>query len=448
MFNNYMGVFEKIEDAIDASIAAQKELMAKFTTEDRQKMIDNIKKTALEHLEEVCKMEYEETGYGRYEDKVLRNGGGFAATPDTKDVPIKVFSGSKGLTIEYYAPFGVVGAITPVTNPAATIIANTICNLAVGNSLVFNPHPAGVKTANWTIDMVNRAIVEVGGPENMCTAAAQPTMDTLDAILKHPKIHLVLGTGGPAMVRGLFASGKKVICAGPGNPPSIIDSSADVKRAAYEVTQSSTFDNNILCVAEKEIFVVADVYDEFIKELENIGNYHLTAEEADKLREICLVKNPEGSPEPYSANKKFVGKNANVILEAAGIHVDGDPRQAFFEADNMDPFVQTEQMMPIMPIVKCDNFEQAMERAHFAEHGNRHSASIWTKDLYHATAFGKIIETTIFVMNGRTFAAFGLGGEGSNVPTIATPTGEGPAGPGAFARHRRFAMADGQGFVI
>ena len=448
MYDNNMGVFEKIEDACAASFEAQKTLMATCSKQDRQKMIENIKKRALERLEEICMMEYTETGYGRYEDKVLKNGGSFSDTPDTRDVPVKVYSGSKGLTIDYYAPFGVVGAITPVTNTASTILANTISNLAVGNSLVFNPHPAGVKSATWTINLVNRAIVEAGGPENMCTAAAQPTMETLDYILKHPKIHLVLGTGGPAMVRTLFTSGKKCICAGPGNPPSIIDSSADIKRAAYEVTQSSTFDNNILCVAEKEIFVVADVYDEFIKEFEAVGNVHLTAEQADKLREMCLVKNPEGSPEPYSANKKFVGKNASVILEAAGISVEGDPRLAFFEADNMDAFVQTEQMMPIMPVVKCDNFEQAMERAHYAEHGNRHSASIRTKDLYHATAFGKIIETTVYVMNGRTFAAFGLGGEGSNTPTIATPTGEGPAEPQAFARRRRFAMADGQGFVI
>ena len=448
MFDNYMGVFEKIEDACVAAGAAQKALMAKCTTQDRQKMIENIKKRALERLEEICMMEYTETGYGRYEDKVLKNGGSFSDTPDTKDIPIQVYSGSKGLTIDYFAPFGIVGAITPVTNPASTIIANTICNLAVGNSLVFNPHPGGVKSANWTIDLVNRAIVEAGGPENMCVAAAKPTMETLDYIVKHPDIHLILGTGGPAMVRTLMASGKKCICAGPGNPPSIIDSSADIKRAAYEVTQSSTFDNNILCVAEKEIFVLADVYDEFIKEFEAVGNVHLTAEQADKLREMCLIKNPEGSAEPYSANKKFVGKNCNVILEAAGIPVEGDPRLAFFEADNMDPFVQTEQMMPIMPVVKCDTFEQAMERAHYAEHGNRHSASIWTKDLYHTTAFGKIIETTVFVMNGRTFAAFGLGGEGSNTPTIATPTGEGPTGPQSFARRRRFAMADGQGFVI
>lgn len=448
MFENLMGVFEKIEDACDAASVAQKQLMTKNTTEERQKMIENIKKQALAHLEEICMMEWTETGYGRYEDKVKKNGGSFSDTPDTRDIPVQVYSGTKGLTVDYYAPFGVIGAITPVTNPASTIVANTICNIAVGNSLVFNPHPAGTKSARFTVDLVNRAIVEVGGPENMCVMAADPTMGTLDYILEYKPIRLILGTGGPAMVKTIMASGKKCICAGPGNPPSIIDSSADIKRAAYEVTQSSTFDNNILCVAEKEIFVVADIWDEFIAAFEEVGNVHLTAEQADKLRDMCLIKNPEGADDPYSANKKYVGKNCNVILQAAGIEVEGDPRLAFFEADNMDPFVQTEQMMPIIPVVKCDTFEQACERAHYAEHDNKHSASCWTRDLYHATQFGKIINTTVYVMNGRTFAAFGLGGEGSNSPTIATPTGEGPTLPQSFARKRRFCMADGQGFTL
>ncbi len=360
----YLGVFDAIEDACDAAVTAQKELIQKYTTEERQKFIENIKKYALDKLEEICMMEWKETGYGRYEDKVDKNGGSFQMTPDTKDIPVQVYSGSKGLTVDYYAPFGVVGAITPVTNPASTIVANTICNLSVGNSLVFNPHPGGVNSAAFTVDLVNRAIVDAGGPANVCVMPAKPTMETLDYIIKFKPIHLILGTGGPAMVKTLMASGKKCICAGPGNPPSIIDSSADIKKAAYEVTMSSTFDNNILCVAEKEIFVVADVFDEFIKAMEEVGNVHLTAEQAEKLTEMCLNKNPEGAEEPYAANKKFVGKNCNVILEAAGIPCEGDPRLAFFEADNMHPFVQTEQMMPIMPIVKCDTFEQACERAH------------------------------------------------------------------------------------
>lgn len=445
MYENKSGVFATIEEACSAALEAQKTLMSgKYTVDDRQRMIENVKKRALERVEEICRSEHTETGYGRYEDKVDKNTGSFMYTPDTKDIPTQTYSGSRGLTVEYYAPFGLIGAVTPVTNPASTIIANGICNLAVGNSVVFNPHPGGVKSAMLTTDLFNKAIMEVGGPENLVTMPAKPNMETLDYIIKHPSIKLLLGTGGPAMVDTLMKSGKKIIAAGPGNPPSIIDSSADLQRAAYNITMSSTFDNNILCVAEKEVFVLDEVYDEFMNEMEKVGNVRLTNAQADQLREMCLIP---GEKE-YSANKKFVGKNCSVILDAAGIAYTGDPRLAFYEADNMDPFVQTEQMMCVLPIVRCKDFKEACERAVYAEHDNKHSASIWTNNLYHATEFGKMINTTVYVMNGRTFAAFGLGGEGSNSPTIATPTGEGVTGPWSFARKRRFCMANGQGYTI
>lgn len=440
----FIGVFDTIEEACDAAEAAQKVLMKDYTTEQRQAMIENIKKRALERVEEICHSEVDETGYGRYEDKVEKNTGSFLWTPDTKDIPTQLYTGSKGVTIDYYAPFGLIGAVTPVTNPASTIIANGICNLAVGNSVVFNAHPGGVASASLTVDLFNRAVMEEGGPANLVTMPAKPTMETLDYIMKHPSIKLLLGTGGPGMVSTLMKSGKKIIAAGPGNPPSVVDVTADIPRAAYNLTMSSTFDNNILCVAEKEIFVVDEVFDEFMAEFEKVGNVRLNDEQVAKITEMCLIPGEE----EYSANKKYVGKNCSVILDAAGVPYTGDPRLAFFEADNMHPFVQTEQMMCIMPVVRCKDFKEACERAHFAEHDNKHSASVWTKDLYHATEFGKMINTTVFVMNGRTFAAFGLGGEGSNSPTIATPTGEGVTGPQSFARKRRFAMADGQGFTL
>ncbi|MDR0813338.1 MAG: aldehyde dehydrogenase family protein [Oscillospiraceae bacterium] len=491
----YLGVFDDIDEAIAAAQNAQKTLMGhkfvdgksvpNYTIDDRQVMIEAIKKVALDNLDIICDKEVTESGYGRYWDKLEKNWGSFLWTPDTKDVPEITYYGSKGLTVEYYAPFGVIGAVTPVTNPASTIIANTICNLAVGNGVIFNPHPAAPDAAQYTCDLVNRAIVGAGGPENLVVIPSKPTLGTLDAIMHHPQIRLLLGTGGPAMVSALMASGKKVIAAGPGNPPSVIDSTADIKKAALNLTMSSTFDNNILCVGEKECFCVDEVFDEFFAAMgeemidehyeaaktvfENVvypnlpeaeresrkwvevdprfKNKLLSKDDVKKLTELCLVPPKEEGGE-WAANKKYVGKDAEVILRDAGIPFEGHPRLAYYEADNDDPFVQTEQMMPIFPIVRAKDFEDAVEKAVFAEHGNLHSASIWTKDLYKATYFGKRINTTVFVMNGRTFAAFGLGGQGSNSPTIATPTGEGVTGPQSFARKRRFVMADGQGFTV
>jgi propionaldehyde dehydrogenase len=475
MSKDYLGVFENVEDAIEAAVTAQKQLMCSYDIGQRQAMIENVRKYALDNLDVICRREVTETGYGRYEDKIEKNWGSFLWTPDTRDVPEKTYCGSKGLTVEYYAPFGIIGAVTPVTNPAATIVSNSICNLAVGNGVVFNPHPAAPDSAAHTTDLVNRAIVQAGGPANLYTITSRPTLRTLDVIMRHPAIRLLLGTGGPAMVAGLMASGKKVIAAGPGNPPSIIDSSADLPTAALNLTMSSSFDNNVLCVGEKEAFVLDDIFDAFMDEMKKamqdehkrdadqlirdvVGrdvasrdytfrNVCLTREEADRLVDICLSPPGESGSE-WTVNRQFVGKDASVILEAAGISFEGDPRLAFFEAPNDHPFVQIEQMMPVFPLVRCRDFDEAVDRAVFAEHDNRHSASIWTKDLFHATQFGKRINTTVYVMNGRTFAAFGLGGEGSNSPTIATPTGEGVTGPQSFARKRRFSMAGGQGYII
>lgn len=446
IMGNYLGVFDTAEEAVQAAAAAQKDLMRNYTTDQRQAMIDMIRAELGPMIPEFAQMEFDETGYGRVEDKIQKDTGAILLSPGTEAVPTNVYASSSGLTMEYWAPFGVIGAVTPVTNPFATIIANTIVMVAGGNSVVFNAHPAAKLCSVTACDLVNKAIVKAGGPCNLATMPAEPTMETLDVIMAAPEVTLLVGTGGPGMVKTLMSSGKKVVAAGPGNPPSIIDSTADVKKAAAAITASATFDNNLLCIAEKEIFCLADVYDEFIAELEAVGNYHMTREEAMKVTEVGIVETPNGG---HATNKKFVGKHAKVILAAAGIDVgDADPRMAFFDAEFDDLYVQVEQLQPIIPVVKVATFDEAVEKAYAAEHHNRHSSSIWTKDPYHVTQFGKLIETTVYVQNGGTMAAFGIGGSGSNSPTIATPTGEGVTGPRSFCRIRRFAMADGLNYVV
>ncbi len=363
----------------------------------------------------------------------------------TEAIPTNMYASDQGLTVEYWAPYGVVGAITPVTNPVATPLGNGISCIAGGNSLVFNAHPAATGITSRTIQLVNQAVVEAGGPNNLLTAPTVPTMETLDEIMAHKYVKLIVGTGGPAMVKTLMSSGKKIIAAGPGNPPSIVDETADIKKAAAGLLGSASFDNNLLCIAEKEIFAVDAIFDDLMKELEALGCYVATREEADKLTETCLVKTDDGE---YAANKQWVGKMANVIAEAAGIKVEGDPRLIIFEANVDDPLVQTEQMQPVIPIVRCKDFDQAFEWAVPAEHGNWHSASIWSLNPYRVTKFGKAVNTTIFVQNGGTMAAFGLGGSGTNSPTIATPTGEGVTGPQSFVRRRRYCMADGMNYLL
>lgn len=432
------GVFADINDAIAAAAAAQKEYEKNYTLEDRKRIVAAVREMLIENARYFSDMEYEETGYGRPEDKFIKNTGN-GLIPGVDTLPMSVYKADDtGMVFDFYSPFGLIGALTPVTNPSATIAANGICNLSAGNAVIFNAHPAARVSTGIALQCVNKTVVEAGGPDNMLTCIAEPTMESLDIIAKSPLVSLMIGTGGPAMVATLMKSGKKCICAGPGNPPTIVDETCDLNECAATLIMSHSMENNTLCIGEKEAFVVDEVFDDFMAAMKAAGAKILTPEEANKVTAVGLIPNGKGG---YSANKKFVGKNTNVILEAAGVACEGDPRTAIFEADNDHPYVQTEQLQPILPVVRCKDFEEAMERAVFAEHGNRHSASIWSEDTKRVTAFGKAVKTTAFVQCGPTMTAV----PGS--PTIATPTGEGPTGPWTFLRKRRFSQGGGRGYI-
>jgi propionaldehyde dehydrogenase len=441
-----LGVFEKMEDAIDAAYEAQRILERDYTTEDRDRFIAKIKEAFLEIIEEETIAEYNETGYGRLDQKIVKNIGTISEAENTSALDTKVMSSSKGLTVEYAAPYGLVGALTPVTNGIVTVASNTMTMIAAGNSIVFNCHPAAKVAGAKAVKLVNKAVVEAGGPENLATTTDNPTKESLDKILESPKVELLIGTGSEEMVKILMGSRKKVIAAGPGNPPTIIDTSANIEAAADMLAFAVPFENNMLCVTEKEAFVLEPVFDAFIDAMVKRGSRVLTAEEVEKVVAVALVQTPNGG---WVANKDFVGKNANVILEAAGVAVSEEDLQlALALVDANHPYVLAEQMMPIFPVVRCATFEDALNGAVNAEHGFRHSAAIWTNDAQHAKDFGKAIKTTIFVQNGATIAATGLGGTGNGSATIATTTGEGITTANTFTRTRRYAMGGGGGYIV
>ena len=447
MYNDLHGVFEKIEDAIDAAYETQRILEAIYTTEDRQKFIDNVKAEALKVVNEETIKEFEETGYGRLDQKLLKNYGSIADNPGVESLHHKVMASGKGVTIEFAAPYGTVGALTPVTNGLVTVVCNTLSMLAAGNTIVFNAHPAGKESAAKACDLVNRAIIAAGGPDNVCTMIAEPTFSTLDVIMASDKISLLIGTGGEGMVAKLMSSSKKVIVAGPGNPPAVVDETADVKQAAQVLYSQVPFENNMLCITEKEAFVVESVYDEFVDAMKECGARVLTEEEAQKVIVLCIAPNAAGKLMP---NKKYVGKNANVILKAAGIEVDEsvDLQLAVILTDDTDhPYVLCEQLMPIFPICKVKDWDAAVAAAVKAENGCHHSACVWTASLERATQLGKALGCTAFAMNGPTVGATGMMGTGYGSPTIAVSTGEGFTTPDTFTRVRRFAMCQGLGYM-
>lgn len=432
----YKGVFDTMTEALEAVQKAYKQYRS-YTVEQREKMISNIRKLTLSEAETMAKLGVEETGMGRVEDKIIKHQLVANKTPGTEDLEPRVKTGDDGLTLVEMAPFGVIGSITPSTNPSETVICNSIGMIAGGNAVVFNPHPNACKVANYAVDLVNRAILEAGGPENLVVSVKQPTMDTSNEMMKCPAVKMLVATGGPGVVKTLLSSGKKAIGAGAGNPPVIVDDTANIEKAAKDIVAGASFDNNLPCIAEKECFAFNSITDELISHMTRNGAYLVNSEQRDRIMGFCLV-NKDGK---YSINKKWVGKDARLFLKEIGI--EADPRLIICEAEEMHPFVQTEMMMPILPIVRVNNIDQAIEMAVKAEHGCRHSAHIHSVNVDRLTKFAREVETTIFVKNAPSYAGIGAGGEGHTTFTIAGPTGEGLTSARSFTRQRRCVLAEG-----
>lgn len=430
-----MGVFDTMSEALAAVEKAYTEYR-KYTIEQREQMIAKIREFTYKEAENLAKLGVEETGMGRVSDKTIKHQVVAEKTPGTEDLDTRAYSGDAGLTLIEMAPFGIIGSITPSTNPSETVICNSIGMIAGGNAVVFNPHPNAKRTSNYAVDMVNRAIAEAGGPENLVVSVANPTMDSTKEMMSAKSVRMLVATGGPGVVRALLSSGKKAIGAGAGNPPVIVDETADIEKAGRDIVLGASFDNNLPCIAEKECFAVDKIADELIYHMTQNGAYLLKGKQIDELIKVALVEK-DGK---YVINKKMVGRDASKFLKAIGI--DADPRLIICETDFDHPFVQTELMMPILPIVRVRDIDDAVEKGTKAEHGNRHSAHIHSKNIDNITKFAKSVETTIFVKNAPSYAGIGVGGEGHTTFTIAGPTGEGLTSARSFTRQRRCVMVD------
>ncbi len=442
------GVFDRMEDAIDAAYEAQKIYVNEFKLKNRNRLIDKIRETARANVEKLAMMVREETNLGRYEDKIQKHLLVIEKTPGTECLETSAISGDNGLTIVEHAPFGLIGAITPVTNPTETIINNAISMIAGGNAVVFNVHPSAKKCCAFCLQMINRAIETEGGPANLLTMIKEPTLETVNILCQSEKIRLLVGTGGMPMVKALLKSGKKVIGAGAGNPPVIVDETADIRHAASEIYKGASFDNNLLCLAEKEVFVQESVATDLVYEMIKEGAYLLSNEQLDKIMNLVLTYDEGPGGREYHVSKKWVGQDAGKMLEAIGIPGKSDVRLLICEVGYNHPFVMLEQLMPVLPIVKFKNLDEGIGFAMHAEHGNRHTASMFSKNVDNLTKFARAIEATIFVKNAATLAGVGFDGEGHTTMTIAGPTGEGITNAVSFTRQRRCALAEGNFRII
>ncbi len=437
--NNYSkesyGVFSDMDYAIEASCIAQKELV-KLDFQQRGKIIQAIRDVGCKNAEYFSRETVEETKMGNYEDKVNKNRVAALKTPGIEDLETISFTGDYGLTLVELSPFGVIGSITPTTNPTETIICNAIGMIAAGNSVVFSPHPTSKNICVKAIEIINKAIVEVGGPKNLLTTVYPPSLEQANKMMNQEKINMLCATGGPGVVKAVLSTGKKAIGAGAGNPPVIVDETANIEQAAKDIIFGCSFDNNIPCVTEKEVFVIDSVADFLIFSMERNNAFLIKdKKDIDKLVDMVLNNN--------FVNKDFVGKSADYILTKAGIPHNNNVKVVIMEVDAKHPFVEHELMMPLLPIVRVRNIDEAIEKAVEAEHGFRHTAIMHSKNIDNLTRFAKEIQTTIFVKNGPSYAGIGVTGEGYATFTIAGPTGEGLTSAKDFARTRRCVLKNG-----
>jgi len=427
------GIFVNAEEAIQAAAAAQKKLM-EYTLEDRAGFISAMREAARMNAQRLARLAHEETGYGHVEDKVAKNLLAANKTPGTEDLKTLACSGDDGLMLTEMAPFGVIGAITPSTNPTATVINNGIGMVAGGNAVVFNPHPGAKKASIETIRIMNQAIVSAGGPDNLLCAPNEPTMDTSAVIMSSPVVKLLVVTGGEAVVKVAMKTGKKCIAAGPGNPPVVVDRTADIRRAARDIVNGICYENCILCIAEKEILVEDCVADELISNMKKEGAYLVDNRELQAVVDTVLVTTKDGK---YAPNKKYVGRDAAYILREAGVVVTQEVKAVIADVPFEHPLVMTEMLMPVVPVTRVATVDEAIEKAVIAENGCHHTAMMHSENVNNLTKMARAIDTTIFVKNAPSYAGLGIDGEGYTTLTIATPTGEGLTSAKNFTRSRR-----------
>ena len=440
-YSGRFGVFHCVQEAVEAAQEAFEQLSQR-TLEDRKRIIDHVRRISIEQAVELGTMEMEETRIGRLEHKIekLRTLG--ERTPGVEFLRSEVFSGDHGLAVIEHAPFGVIGAITPVTHSLPTITGNAVSMIAAGNTLVVNPHPSGKRVAVEGVRRFNKAIYDDVGIDNLICIIAEPTLETAEAIFSHRGIRLICVTGGPAVARAALNSGKRAIVAGPGNPPVVVDETADLDRAARAMIQGAAYDNNLLCIAEKEVFVVDAVFDALMDAMQRAGAVRLSSAEIDRLTDAAITTVGEGADRHDVPSKEYLGQDAAVLARAAGRSVPNDVELLFGEVDDSNPFVPVEQMMPFLPFVRCRDVDEAIAKAKHFEHGFGHTAIIHSNNVRNMTRMGRVMDTTLFVKNGPCMAALGLGGEGYLSFSIATPTGEGVTTPLTFTRERRCTMVD------
>ena len=434
------GVHVNLDQCVRLSEQAHRSLV-QWPVTLRDRAIGHIRAKLRANVRLLAELAVSETGMGRVDDKMKKNRLVIDKTPGVEDLRPEVVTGDHGLTLTEHAPYGVIGAAGPSTNPSETVINNGIGMIAGGNAVVFAAHPSAKRVSQLAVSLINEAMVEAGGPDDVITTVTEPTIESAQAMMAHPKTRILVVTGGPGVVQAAMASKKKVIAGGPGNPPVVVDETADLARAGADIVAGASLDNNVICTDEKEVFVVDKAADTLFRAMAQNGAHVLEAWRLPQLEKAILSEN-RGRRHHSVTNKKWIGKDASLILKDIGVNADKDVRLIVVETPPDHPFVWTELLMPVLPVARVRSADEGMDWAVLAEHGFRHTASIHSRNVDRLSKMARMMDCSIFVKNGPHFAGLGMGGEGPTSFTIASPTGEGMTTARTFTRRRRCALVD------
>jgi propionaldehyde dehydrogenase len=429
------GIFSELESAVSAAVKAQKEYK-EVSKEKRRELIEAVRNISVDNAERLGRMAVDITGLGRWQDKKDKIINSATLTPGLEDIKTEVLDGDQGVTLIEKVPVGFVILIAPTTHPIAQIVNHVICMLAAGNSTFICPHPRAQEVTREIIRLINDAIEEAGGPKNLVVALDRVSLEIVETVIKHPKTDMIMAAGGPDVVEMALTSGKKAIAAGPGNPPALVDETANIAKAAEDIVNGAVFDNNILCIAEKEIFAVNSIADQLLKELEKNNFYILKGEEINKVTDL-VVKDKE------HANPDYVGKDAELILNDAGINVTGEIRGAVMDVSFDHPLVMIEQMLPVLPLVRVNNYAEGLDKSLKAEQHFGHTAMFHSNNLDRIAEFSRKMEVTISVINGPSYAGLDVEGDSNYTHSIAEPTFEGICTPENYTREIRTSICGG-----
>ena len=433
------GVFQNMDDCIPAAVAAQKKLL-NLSFETRRLIIQAIRDTGKANAAEYGRLEFEETDLGKRDDNVAKNRSSCDVL-GMEDLVPEVYAGDKGVTIIERIPVGVIASVHPVTNAAPSILFNAVMMISGGNTVVVNPHPKTKQVSVRVIRDLNKAIIAAGGPANCLCCLEEPSVPSAQQLMTHPAIGMIAVTGGHGVVDFATKTGKRVIAGGPGNPPVVVDETADLDRAAQCIIQGAGFSNCIACASEKEIFVVESVADPLKEKLKKNGAYEISASQGQELVKH-IFKEVKKPGQPSVINMDYIGKTPRFILKSIGLEVGPEVQIVILETDRNHPLVWTEQIMPVLPMVRCRNVDQAIEWALAAEQNFGHTMAIHSNNLNNIRKMAARASCASFVKNGACgLGGVGITGEGYVSFHIAT-NGEGHTRPRTFTRIRRCVMAD------